>query len=393
MVAFLGGPFPGEKGVSLNWPYLLFAESVVSEKGTVQADPSLWPNGAIVRGNRAGVGRIQGPGRREAAMRATVGMMLAGAALLGTARLPLSAQSVISARAGLVNYTEGPVLLNGTQSQPARGVFPQMGKQDTLRTTRGRAEVLLNPGAFLRVDRDSSIRLLSNEITDSRVELAAGTLVLEAAEVRKDTSVGLQYRNATISIRKRGVYRLDSDPAALRVFDGKAVVESGGQRIEVGKGRMVSLDDTLATTKFNPKNPDSLDLWSRTRAGFLASVNLSTARSMSGRNSVFSCYGWCWNSLYGMVTYMPLQGMYLSPYGYYFVSRQEFTRYQSASTQGGGQTSAGWRGDASSVYPGSGSMSGSAGSATRVAPPASVSAPPSSSSRPAPPAMARPGTR
>ncbi len=62
--------------------------------------------------------------------------------LLGTTGLPLTAQNVISAQAGLVNYTEGPALLNGQETRPARGVFPQMKAQDTLRTTRGRAELL-----------------------------------------------------------------------------------------------------------------------------------------------------------------------------------------------------------------------------------------------------------
>jgi hypothetical protein len=326
-------------------------------------------------------------------MRAVVRSVLAGAALLGTAGLPLFAQSVISARSGLVNYTEGPVMLNGKEAQPKRGVFPQMGEQDMLQTARGRAELLLNPGAFLRVGRDSSIRMLSNEITDSRVELVTGALVLESSSIQKDTAVALKYGDATISIRKQGVYRLDSNPAALRVFDGKAVVESGGQRIEAGKGKMVSLGGTLATAKFNRKDPNSLDLWSEGRAKYLADVSFRTAQSMRGRDRSLLCSGWCWNSLFGVITFMPLNGWYLSPYGYYFVSPREATPrpdYGSGPTQAGG-----WRGDASSVYPGTGSTygSGSAGSMTRVDAPARVDAPSSSSSRPAPPSVARPSPR
>jgi hypothetical protein len=330
-------------------------------------------------------------------MRAAIGSIFAAAALLAAVALPVFAQRVISARAGLVNYTEGPVLLNGREAQPARGVFPQMNRQDTLRTSRGRAELLLNPGVFLRVGRDSSIRMLSNELADTRVELLAGTLVLEAAEVRKDTSVALRRGDATVWIRKRGVYRLDSDPAALRVFDGKAVVELGGQRIEAGKGKMVSLGGgALALNKFDRKKPDSLDLWSQSRAGYLASVNLSTARSMLGRSTI-RCSGWCLNSLFGVITYIPLRGMYLSPYGYYYTSPHELARpsYSASSQGGGGQAGGGWRGDASSVSPGAGAYSGmgSAGSVTRSAPPASIASPASSSSRPAPPAVERPSTR
>ena len=79
--------------------------------------------------------------------------------------------------------------------------------------------------------------MLSGRLTDSKLELVSGTVVLEAAEVRKDNAVALRYRDATISVLKRGLYRLETDPARLRVFEGKALVEFGGQRVEVGKGK------------------------------------------------------------------------------------------------------------------------------------------------------------
>ncbi len=323
-------------------------------------------------------------------MRATTRAMVVAAALLGTVGLPLFAQAVISAQSGLVNYTEGPVSLNGKEAQPRRGVFPQMKEQETLQTTRGRAELLLNPGVFLRVGRDSSIRLLSDKLTDSRVELVTGTMVLEAAEIQKDTSVTLHYGNAAISIQKRGVYRVDSDPAGLRVFGGKAVVESGGQRIEVGKGKMLAFDGSLALAKFNRKKPDTLDQWSQRRAQYLAGVNLSTARSLLGRSDAWLCSGWCWNSMFGIVTFVPLSGMYMSPYGYYFVSPREVWRTSAPAASGG----AGGRGNGSTAT-GGGSTYGSAaaGSTTRVEAPARVAAPAPStpSSRPAPPAMQRLG--
>jgi hypothetical protein len=306
--------------------------------------------------------------------------------LLGATGFPLSAQHVISAQAGLINYTEGPVLLNGRESQPTRGVFPQMKEEDMLRTTTGRAELLLSPGVFLRVGRGSSFRLVSDKVTDSKVELLTGSLVLEAGEIQKNMAVTLMFGDATISIRKRGLYRLAAEPAELRVFDGKAAVEAGGTRVELGRGRRLALDGDAVAVKFNRKNLDSLDQWSSRRAEYLAFVNLSTAQTLMNRGSSLRCNGWCFNSFYGLVTFVPMSGYYFSPYGYYFYSPR--TLYQSYSQA----ASYGSDGGGGSGYSGSSSGSGAyAGSSSRVSPPASIQAPSGmSSGRVAPPAAQSP---
>ena len=122
--------------------------------------------------------------------------------------------------------------------------------------TNGRAELLLlNPGVFLRVGEGSSIRLVSGRVTDS--QLSRTDLGNRGAgggrRSRKDSAATVRYRNATISVLKRGFVPPRSGPPRLRVFEEPwALVESGGRRVEVGRARS-SLDGVLVATSFDLK--------------------------------------------------------------------------------------------------------------------------------------------
>src|SRR5579863_5904011 len=85
--------------------------------------------------------------------------------------LPCDGQSVISARSGVVHFFEGTVYLGGELLQPHLGKFPCMAEGAELRTAAGRAEVLLTPGVFLRLGEKTAIRMLANDLADTRVEL------------------------------------------------------------------------------------------------------------------------------------------------------------------------------------------------------------------------------
>jgi hypothetical protein len=240
------------------------------------------------------------------------------------------AQSVISAQSGMINYTEGQVLLNDLDIQVTSTRFPQVRVRDVLSTKEGRAEVLLNPGSFLRVGENSSIRLASSSLTRPSVEVLSGAVVLEVAVESKDEMITLTWKDVVLSLVKHGVFRLDTDPAALRVFDGEVSVTSAGHQVTVGKGKMLPFDGTWASVRFDPEQTDSLDRWSGRRASYLAMANPSAAGMPGGyRNSAYNLsmsgctYGmWSLNSFYGMMTYIPCRGIYNSYYGYHFYSPQ-----------------------------------------------------------------------
>jgi hypothetical protein len=258
------------------------------------------------------------------------------------------AQSVISAQSGMINYTEGQVLLNDRDIEIASGRFPQARVQDVLSTKEGRAEVLLNPGSFLRVGENSSIRLASSSLTRPSVEVLSGSVVLEVAAEGKDELVTLTWKDAVLSLVKHGVFRLDTDPAVLRVFDGEVSVSSPGHQATVGKGKMLPFDGTWASVRFDAEQTDSLDRWSGRRASYLAMANPSAIKSSRGfidplyGRSTAECSGGLWslNSFYGMMTYIPCRGVYNSYYGYSFYSPQTvqalYYRPPSPSFTGGG---------------------------------------------------------
>src|ERR1700731_2611898 len=105
--------------------------------------------------------------------------VLSSSILIALSGTTAFAQSVISAHSGLIHYVEGRVLLDGKPVEVSLTAFPEVKQGMELRSEDGRAEVLLNPGVFLRLAENSSIRMVSNKLDDSRVEFLSGSAVIE----------------------------------------------------------------------------------------------------------------------------------------------------------------------------------------------------------------------
>src|SRR5262245_35625870 len=90
----------------------------------------------------------------------------------------LMMQFVISTKAGLVNHVQGAAKVKATQSV-------QMGTP--IRTGKdGFAEVLLNPGSYLRLGQESEAVLEGLELVNVSVRLNSGTAVIEASGFDKE---------------------------------------------------------------------------------------------------------------------------------------------------------------------------------------------------------------
>src|SRR5579862_6075544 len=83
-------------------------------------------------------------------------------------------QSVISTHSGVVYFFTGAVYIGDERLEQKFGRFPDIAEGRELRTETGRAEVLLTPGVVLRVSENSSVRMLSDKLSDTRVELLTG---------------------------------------------------------------------------------------------------------------------------------------------------------------------------------------------------------------------------
>jgi len=140
-------------------------------------------------------------------------------ALVSAAVLPSGfSQSVISAHSGIVNFLEGVVFLDGQPLARKSGTFARLRDGSTLTTESGRAEVLLTPDTWLRIGEDSGIRMISDSISDTQVELLSGSAILDSARAPAGEFVTIVFRDSSIRILKQGHYRMDAEPPQLRVF-------------------------------------------------------------------------------------------------------------------------------------------------------------------------------
>jgi len=242
-----------------------------------------------------------------------------------------AAQSITSARSGTLHYFEGEVSIDGTSLTAKASKFPEIKEQGGLRTGKGRAEILLTPGVFLRVGEDSAIRMLDTRLISTRVDILSGSAVIESDDPQmsvKDAPVTLLYRDYEIHMVKFGLMEVTSDPAQLKVFRGEAVVSTADNRAAVREGRLLPFEVALKTEKFNPKKGDDLYLWARDRSQNLSAANMSSARSISQGSCFVSCAngagswngGWYYNPNFDMITYVPISGVFWSPFGYGFFS-------------------------------------------------------------------------
>lgn len=250
-------------------------------------------------------------------------------------------QSAISAHSGMVHYVEGTVLLEGQPVDPKFGEFPDVKNDQLLQTEEGRAEVLLTPGVFLRLSENSSFRMLSNRLSDTAIEVLSGSVMFEVDELLKDNAITVKYKDATVALTKEGLYRVDADPARLKVYEGAAQVIYGTKTVDAHKGHQVALDETLLASSFDTKDTDSFYRWASRRSEYVAAANVSSARSAGCNNSFASstsmnCSGlgnygygstygnpygmWAWNPYFGMFTYIPGAGFGYNPFGWAFYS-------------------------------------------------------------------------
>jgi hypothetical protein len=189
-------------------------------------------------------------------------------------------QTVISARSGLIHHFEGTVFLNDQRVQRSSNRFAQMKPNDVLRTGAGRAEILVGPDIYLRIRERSSIRLLSDSLTEPRYELLSGSMIVEAQEAPKGTTVRVIWREFAAVLSRHAIVRLDSPTGNLRVIEGDVQVLAGDRQIRVTRGRWVSLKEGLAAGKFDPTLGDSFDIWSARRSQVLAAATLRRMRGV-----------------------------------------------------------------------------------------------------------------
>src|ERR1700691_125868 len=203
------------------------------------------------------------------------------------------AQYVISSHSGVIQYVEGRAYLADKPIEPKFGQFPDIKENQEFRTEDGRAEILLTPGVFLRLGENSSVRMLSTRLTDTRVEMLSGSAMIECNEMPKDNAVELVYKKDSIGLQKQGLYRLDTKPAHFQVFEGEAVVTDPSGQLTLKTGKQTNLAGVLMAENFGRKadDQDALYRWSDRRASYVAQANVASATSANASSGGYGSYG------------------------------------------------------------------------------------------------------
>jgi hypothetical protein len=237
---------------------------------------------------------------------------------------------VISAKAGGVNHVEGKVSIarkNGKSGLLLKSDEIEIG--DKVSTgPDGKAEILLNPGSFVRLGANSEFEFQTTDLDNLKLKLTAGSAILEVY-ADNEFKVTLDLPDADIELTKSGVYRVDVLPdgsGKISVWKGKVLVGDEKAEVKAGKSAIVK-GKSIAVAKFDRDNKDDLDVWSQLRAKEAAKINERLQRNALA-NSLLGSYnrgGWNMYGTFGLwvfdpVTrrwcFLPFGSGWNSPYGY-----------------------------------------------------------------------------
>jgi hypothetical protein len=237
---------------------------------------------------------------------------------------------IVSAKAGGVNYVEGTVGVvrkSGTSGLLLKGDSLEAGDRVSTGAT-GKAEILLNPGSFLRLGGMSAFEFNTTSLDDLELRLDSGSAILEVYAA-DEFKVNVKTPSATYSLVKSGIFRIDisgDKTSTLKVWKGIATVGSDNT---VKAGRTVTANETadVAIMKFDRDQKDPLDEWSKTRSKTLAQQTVSLRQRdirtplmrgfLGGNWNFLNSFGlWIYNPFMGGYSFMPFGYGWSSPYGY-----------------------------------------------------------------------------
>lgn len=238
---------------------------------------------------------------------------------------------VISAKAGGVNYVEGTVTILRKS-----GKSGYLLKTDTLEIgdnvvtgANGKAEILLNPGSYIRLAGNSEFEFITTSLDDLKLKLTRGSAMLEVF-ADDDFRVIVNTPGAQFYAVKSGVYRIDvmSDGTAkIEVWDGKAKIgDTNASIVKSGREAVVS-GNQVEVAKFDRDEKDALEMWSKSRAKELAKINSRLERNALRSTLLNSYQANSWNlyNSFGLwiadasrsgYCFLPFGYGWYSPYGY-----------------------------------------------------------------------------
>lgn len=225
---------------------------------------------------------------------------------------------------GTVNYVEGQVSI-GQEVLTADSIgSARLEPNQFLFTATGKAEVLLTPGVFLRLGDNSSLQMISPDLLNTRVALEKGDATVEVAEIQDANNIEVTADGTTTRLLKRGLYEINADQGAVRVFDGEATVSNDARHVKVKAGHEANIanENVSKATSFDKDTYEASDLyrWSSLRSAYVAEANADAAPLYVYGGANWFGAGWYWDPWFSAYTFIPGDGIFYSPFGWGFYS-------------------------------------------------------------------------
>jgi hypothetical protein len=248
---------------------------------------------------------------------------LAGLALAAlpavAADFPNSNGSVNPAQPGTVNYIEGAVFLDGKPINNRDVGSATLNPGQVLTTSAGKAEILLTPGIFLRLDSNSAVKMISPDLANTQVELDQGCAGVEVDQIFPREMVKIVDNGVTTQMIKPGYYEFDANRPEAMVFKGRAEVQLDGGRWEAVKDHhklalASGAREELVDFDARPAN-DGFYSWNSLRSQYLAEANEQIAGEYTNAPDFHP--GWYWDPYMRDYTFLG-KDPFLSPFGWGF---------------------------------------------------------------------------
>ena len=238
--------------------------------------------------------------------------------VLSLATLCTPAFGANPARPGTINYIEGSALLAGEPvTQKSVGTVA-LDPGQVLSTQQGKAEVLLTPGIYLRLDDDSSVKMISPDLTFTQLALEKGRATVEIDEIHPQNNVQIIDAGVPTQLLKAGLYEFNANNDTASVFNGKAAAyEAPDKSVVIKEDHQLALNEgpREKPQHFDKKaSEDELYNWSSLRSEYLSESNAQLSGYYA---SAGYAPGWYWDPWVYDYTFIGPYPFY-SPFGWGF---------------------------------------------------------------------------
>jgi len=248
-------------------------------------------------------------------------------------RVSSSDKFIISAKAGAVNAVIGDVTVEhegGRTNRLFKGDEVQAAEIVSTGTD-GKAEILMNPGSYIRIGANSSFQFDSTDLDNVRIKMHRGSAIFEvfgAEEFGVDVKAG----TSRFALVDTGIYRVDvgaDGNAEVSIVKGKVMPGLNATKA-VKSGKTLDYSgNSFAVVKYDKEKKDELDVWSAERARELSMVAKSLRPDRLRDPLINSFYGrrwdlhnsfgvWVYDPFYRSFCFLPFGYGWNSPYGFGF---------------------------------------------------------------------------